>query len=242
VFIPQNFKILNDYFWDGNQEEAFMQYSKLVDSSEKLQVNPDHGNAGMCIDCGQCLPHCPQNINIPSELKKIDQVFENEKNIAEVFYLSIRGPQIVDKPAYTMVGFNYTGRQQENIMERWQKFNGLERQIKNARTDHSFNVAFLTDSPETERHLLCDEVEKLEDYPDEMHSEIIPAQKWAIFTHIGPMANVEQTYNYIFQEWLKEHPLYQLAELNINFEYVDGRFRVNSPEGEFDIYIPIVLK
>ena len=33
---------------------------------------PDH-----CIQCGQCEPHCPQNIRIPRELRKIDEFIEN---------------------------------------------------------------------------------------------------------------------------------------------------------------------
>ena len=35
---------------------------------------PDH-----CIQCGQCQPHCPQNIRIPQELAKIDQFIEQLK-------------------------------------------------------------------------------------------------------------------------------------------------------------------
>ncbi len=33
---------------------------------------PDH-----CIQCGQCEPHCPQNIRIPRELRKIDEFIED---------------------------------------------------------------------------------------------------------------------------------------------------------------------
>jgi predicted aldo/keto reductase-like oxidoreductase len=43
---------------------------------------PDH-----CIQCGQCEPHCPQNIRIPRELRKIDEMIENLK----------RNPFIMDK-------------------------------------------------------------------------------------------------------------------------------------------------
>ena len=35
---------------------------------------PDH-----CIQCGQCEPHCPQNIRIPRELRKIDEMIERLK-------------------------------------------------------------------------------------------------------------------------------------------------------------------
>lgn len=38
---------------------------------------PKLRQAAHCIGCGQCRPHCPQNINIPEELHKIDEFAEN---------------------------------------------------------------------------------------------------------------------------------------------------------------------
>ena len=38
--------------------------------------------AAHCIQCGQCEPHCPQNIRIPRELKMIDDFVENLKREA----------------------------------------------------------------------------------------------------------------------------------------------------------------
>lgn len=38
--------------------------------------------ASHCIDCGQCLSHCPQRINIPVELHKIDDLVESLKQNA----------------------------------------------------------------------------------------------------------------------------------------------------------------
>lgn len=35
--------------------------------------------ANHCIDCNQCSHHCPQRINIPSELRRIDQFVEELK-------------------------------------------------------------------------------------------------------------------------------------------------------------------
>lgn len=32
--------------------------------------------ASQCVDCGVCMKHCPQNINIPGELKKVKKEFE----------------------------------------------------------------------------------------------------------------------------------------------------------------------
>ena len=40
---------------------------------------PKLRQANHCIQCGQCQPHCPQNIRIPRELQKIDQFVEELK-------------------------------------------------------------------------------------------------------------------------------------------------------------------
>jgi len=40
---------------------------------------PRNRQADHCIGCGQCEPHCPQNIRIPRELHKLDEMIENLK-------------------------------------------------------------------------------------------------------------------------------------------------------------------
>ncbi len=43
---------------------------------------PRNRQADHCIGCGQCEPHCPQNIRIPRELRKLDQMIEELKRNA----------------------------------------------------------------------------------------------------------------------------------------------------------------
>jgi predicted aldo/keto reductase-like oxidoreductase len=40
---------------------------------------PKMRQADHCIQCGQCEPHCPQNIRIPRELKRISDYVESLK-------------------------------------------------------------------------------------------------------------------------------------------------------------------
>jgi len=47
---------------------------------------PRNRQADHCIGCGQCQPHCPQNIRIPRELRKIDQFVENLKQHPELLH------------------------------------------------------------------------------------------------------------------------------------------------------------
>ena len=44
---------------------------------------PKMRQADHCIGCGQCEPHCPQNIHIPRELHKISEFVEELKQNAE---------------------------------------------------------------------------------------------------------------------------------------------------------------
>ena len=61
---------------------------KMDDEYFKLRRNyligldravPKMRQADHCIGCGQCEPHCPQNIHIPRELQKISEFVENLK-------------------------------------------------------------------------------------------------------------------------------------------------------------------
>ncbi len=46
---------------------------------------PKMRQANHCIGCGQCEPHCPQNIRIPQELRKIDEFVERLKQNPDEF-------------------------------------------------------------------------------------------------------------------------------------------------------------
>ena len=60
----------------GDQEyrKHRRQYLISLDRAVPRDRQPDH-----CIQCGQCEPHCPQNIRIPRELRKIDEMIEHLK-------------------------------------------------------------------------------------------------------------------------------------------------------------------
>lgn len=61
VDIPGNFAVYSQYKLTGNKIMMDAQYRTLGEA----------GQACNCVDCGQCLPLCPQSINIPEELKKV---------------------------------------------------------------------------------------------------------------------------------------------------------------------------
>lgn len=75
VNIPQNFAYINNMA----SRNAFFHnvpirwnFRKLTRNSKKLNAEKTNGNAVLCTECGACVKKCPQFINIPEELKKVN--------------------------------------------------------------------------------------------------------------------------------------------------------------------------
>ena len=89
VNIPENFAVLNNVAYTGKKGMmTFLmkrRYKKLVNSRKKLNKEYPNGNASLCTKCGECLEKCPQQINIPEELEKVDAILGKGKKISEYY-------------------------------------------------------------------------------------------------------------------------------------------------------------
>lgn len=66
VDIPSNFSLFNQFKFNNNKMYLEIAYQTL--GKEKQARN--------CVECGQCLPFCPQFINIPEELRLVSAAVE----------------------------------------------------------------------------------------------------------------------------------------------------------------------
>ena len=86
INIPKNFAILNS---TSLENSAMMRwqvkrgYKKLTGDPQKTSKDNPNGNATVCIECGQCLEKCPQEINIPEELKKVNAILGKREKISK---------------------------------------------------------------------------------------------------------------------------------------------------------------
>jgi predicted aldo/keto reductase-like oxidoreductase len=67
VDIPTVFEVYNQYKLFPNEFRAGIGYGKLVRDGKGFDC---------CVKCGVCLPHCPQNIDIPAKLAEVDEELE----------------------------------------------------------------------------------------------------------------------------------------------------------------------
>ncbi len=66
VDIPLNFKAYNEYNKTREKSDFVKEYDLI----------PDNRKATLCIECGVCKSHCPQQIDIPRSLKKVRELAE----------------------------------------------------------------------------------------------------------------------------------------------------------------------
>ena len=89
VNIPENFAVLNNFafkgkrgFWDILIKRG---YRKLAKSKKKVNKEHPNGNASICVKCGKCIEKCPQQINIPEELEKVDAILGKKQKITSFY-------------------------------------------------------------------------------------------------------------------------------------------------------------
>lgn len=88
VNIPQNFAILNNVALEKSNVRKLLHkrdYKKMANSPKKLNKAKSNGNASLCINCGICLEKCPQEINIPDELKNVHLILKKGKKISDIY-------------------------------------------------------------------------------------------------------------------------------------------------------------
>ncbi|KKM96534.1 hypothetical protein LCGC14_1177130 [marine sediment metagenome] len=92
VAIPWILRIINElaYWGEQRREKILSLYNKLAKTpaevEKRLSVEKKvDGEASLCIQCGECLEKCPQQIDIPDMIKKAAEIFEEGKKISEVF-------------------------------------------------------------------------------------------------------------------------------------------------------------
>ncbi|KPK32396.1 MAG: hypothetical protein AMS24_04330 [Chlamydiae bacterium SM23_39] len=91
VGIPEILRFVNEiYYWGdrGRMRISFF-YNRLAKTEEdfenrKARGEEVEGAAALCIQCGECLEKCPQQIDIPSFMEKASALFEEGKKVTEV--------------------------------------------------------------------------------------------------------------------------------------------------------------
>ena len=188
-------------------------------------------------------------IDIPNELKKVHLVLGENKELSAVYKLFLRGPAYVDKEEFQIIGVENISKPETrnpgSIGAIWAKFQALASKVSNKDQSHALGIYMTTKElieKGENRFMIGNEISQVEEVPEGMITETIPSQKYAVFTHIGSLINIQKTHQYINEEWLLNNPRYERVPFAAEFEWYDARFSLVSEASELDLYIPIQEK
>jgi AraC family transcriptional regulator len=151
--------------------------------------------------------------------------------------------KIVTKETFKIIGLRYYGENKnQEIQQLWNVFLPRLESIKSRINQSvSYGICYPVEGENNDaafEYIAAVEVSDFDDLPAEMVGRTIPAQKYAVFTHKGPVDKILETYQAIYAVWQPKSGC-QLKKAP-DFEYYDERFNPDNPEvSELDIYIPV---
>jgi AraC family transcriptional regulator len=160
-------------------------------------------------------------------------------------------PQIVDKPPLTVVGleaaFIHILSPDANnfavIGPLWDTFLHRVREIPDRVGKEMFGIVYAR--PEAERthahelqYIAAVAVGSTTALPEGMSARSLDAQRFAVFTHRGPIATLGDTLRHAYRVWLPQSGFQHAGSADV--EVYDRRFKLTEPDSEMEYWIPIV--
>jgi predicted aldo/keto reductase-like oxidoreductase len=100
VNIPANFRIYNDYYMFGEEQQSRAMYGMMLMGG----LTGKRADASLCKECKQCMERCPQHIAIPQQLKSVSNDLGGPKTEAMLAMIKSAHPQKPDKTASARQG------------------------------------------------------------------------------------------------------------------------------------------
>lgn len=146
-------------------------------------------------------------------------------------------PEIKSKPAFTVVGMKYRGKNENNeIPQLWGTFRFKIGEIKN-RVGPAYGICDNHDEKTGEFDYIAGiEVDNPPNIPDGMFSFTIPEKTYAVFTCTLP--TLFETFQRAYKEWLPQSG-FKRAD-GPEFELYDVTFEPGDETSKMYIYIPVV--
>lgn len=161
-------------------------------------------------------------------------------------------PKIIEKEAMKIVGYggsfisiNSPDKNNFEVIPKiWGRYQTKHQEIKEQITQYSIGVCWCLDDAKLKSHpdecyyIAGSVVKNFTDVPEGMMTKEIPAGKYAVFTHKGTLQKLSHTMSYIYGSWAAQSE-YKLRDAP-DLEIYDERFKPDSEDSEFDLYIPVV--
>ncbi len=174
--------------------------------------------------------NCITEVQFPVQKKPISSFITQQKEKSDM------EPKIVTKPAFTVVGMLYHGKNENNeIAQMWSEFMPRVKEIEHMGLQNAYGVCGPHEEEDVFQYVAGFEVDSVADIPEGMVSRQVPEQTYAVFP--CTLKTIHEAYQYAFQTWLPQSD-YQSGD-GPDFELYDEDFRQEVEGSQMYIYIPI---
>jgi AraC family transcriptional regulator len=186
----------------------------------------------------------------PGQLRKVKKSITVERpltmdDLEQLVKGDVMNPAIETRPAMRLIGVaqTYENHNFQKSYQHWGEFVRRVREIQ-CSNDHTMVGISMTSHPDVlitagEKYIYMTAVEAKPDsiVPAGMIELKVPAQTYAKFVHRGHVVDYLATYRKIWNHWIPETRIEVIDGPEI--EIYDERFKLDSPESEFDLLVPI---
>jgi predicted transcriptional regulator YdeE len=176
-----------------------------------------------------------------------EEIAAREKQLADiqrmVEYMTFNGgipmeAKVVELNAFTIVGMAWDSKRSEgDIPGMWQRFLSRRHEIE-GKLQPAVTYGICLPGENEDFVYIASYETSGNSVPEGMTRVVVPAQRYAVFTHKGIADKLGDTYELIYSRWLPSQGL-ELVK-GIDFERYDERFLGPEAErSELEIYIPI---
>ena len=131
----------------------------------------------------------------------------------------------------------------EVIPKIWGQYMSRSKEITNRENWNNIGICSCITDPKLKQHpdecfyMAGTVVSDFDNVPAGMLIKVIPAGRYAVFTHKGKLDKLQHTMNFIYGSWLAKSE-YKLRDAP-DLEMYDERFNLDSDDSEIDLYIPV---
>jgi|GEM_PF-2235119 len=129
----------------------------------------------------------------------------------------------------------------EGIPTLWRAFGPQISEVSNAVTDACYGMIGASNPDGDVDYLAGIAVTSFEGLDKDFDRMVVPDQNYLVVTHEGDVANIANTWNWIFAEYPKSLGLeiVEVFAMTPEFEVYDQRYNAQTAEGEIDIWVPV---
>ncbi len=151
----------------------------------------------------------------------------------------LKSPRFEDRSAFHVAGLSerYTFETNHGIPALWQRFAPHIGRVPGQIGTVAYGICYNGDGDGNFDYMAGVEVRRPDDVPNELARLMIPAGRYAVFTHSGHISDIRKTVYTIWNKWLPESDVTHVE--GPDFERYDERFDGETGKGDVEIWIPV---